>query len=72
MLEIKRTTKWDGKMKALHFEDDVLVNEDGEIIDLHKHLKAAYGDRYFDFSVTSKEEELIEVDEEMDLEELMP
>ena len=66
-MEIKRTTKWDGKMKALHFEGDVLINEDGEVIDLNKHLKAAYEDKYFDVSFTAKEEELIELDvEELD------
>lgn len=64
MIELKRTTKWDGKMKALHFEGDTLVNEDGEIIDLHKHLKAAYDDKFFDLSFTAKEEEIIEVDAE--------
>ena len=64
MIELKRTTKWDGKMKALHFEGDTLVNEDGEIIDLHKHLKAAYDDKFFDLSFTAKEEEIIEEDAE--------
>lgn len=64
MIELKRRTIWDGKMKALHFEGDTLVNEDGEIIDLHKHLKAAYDDKFFDLSFTAKEEEIIEVDAE--------
>lgn len=67
MLELKKVTKWDGKMKALHFEGDILINEDGEVIDLNKHLKAAYEDKYFDLSFTAKEEELIELDvEELD------
>ena len=60
-MEIKRTTKWDGKMKALHFEGNTLIDENGEIVDLIKHLQSAYEDKYFDLSTTSKEEEIIEV-----------
>lgn len=63
-MEIKKTTKFDGKLKALHFEGNELIDENGEIIDLNKHMKAAYGDRYFDLSVTAREEEIIEVDVE--------
>lgn len=66
MIELKKVTKWDGKMKSLHFEGNVLINEDGEVIDLNKHLKAAYEDRYFDVSFTAKEEELIEVDTDIE------
>lgn len=69
MIELKKVTKWDGKMKSLHFEGNDLVNEDGEIIDLNKHLKAAYEDKYFDISFTAKEEELISVDTDMEDEE---
>ena len=69
MIELKKVTKWDGKMKSLHFEGNVLINEDGEVIDLNKHLKAAYEDRYFDVSFTAKEEELIEVDTDIEDEE---
>ena len=65
-MELKKTTKFDGKLKALHFEGDDLVDENGEIIDLNKHMKAAYGDRYFDLSVTAKEEEIIEVELDFD------
>ena len=69
MIELKKVTKWDGKMKSLHFEGSTLINEDGEVIDLNKHLKAAYEDRYFDVSFTAKEEELIEVDTDIEDEE---
>ena len=69
MIELKKITKWDGKMKSLHFEGNVLINEDGEVIDLNKHLKAAYEDKYFDVSFTAKEEELIEVDTNIEDEE---
>ena len=66
MIELKRTTKWDGKLKNLHYEGNVLINEDGEVIDLNGHLRAAYGDRSFDLSVSAKEEELIEIEVEED------
>ena len=66
MAELKKTTKYDMKYKAIHFEGNDLIDEDGVIIDLVKHLQAAYGDRYFDLSTTCKEEliEEIEIDEE--------
>ncbi len=74
MLEMKKVTKLDGKMKSLHFADDVLVNEDGEVVDLHKYLKSAYEDSYFDLSFTSKVEEIVEVEIEdedvVDIEDL--
>jgi hypothetical protein len=65
-MELKKVTKWDGKLKDLRFEGDVLIDENGEVIDLNKHMKAAYGDKTFDLSVTAKEEEIVEifVDEE--------
>ena len=66
MIELKRTTKWDGKLKNLHYEGNVLINEDGEVIDLNGHLRAAYEDRSFDLSVSAKEEELIEIEAEED------
>ena len=69
MIELKKTTKWDGKMKSLHFEGNTLIDENGEIVDLNKHLKAAYEDKYFDISFTAKEEELIEVDADIEDEE---
>ena len=69
MIELKKVTKWDGKMKSLHFEGNDLINEDGEIVDLNKHLKAAYEDKYFDISFTAKEEELISVDTDIEDEE---
>lgn len=65
-MDVKKTVKWDGKLKGLHFEGNELIDENGEVIDLNKHMKAAYGDKTFDLSVTAKEEEIVEifVDEE--------
>ena len=72
-MEIKRTTKWDGKLKGLHFEGNDLIDENGEVIDLNKHMKAAYADRTFDLSVTAKEEEIVDVDVDVvDIDDLAP
>lgn len=65
-MEIKKVVKWDGKLKGLHFEGNDLIDENGEVIDLNKHMKAAYGDRNFDLSVTAKEEEILEIDTDID------
>lgn len=59
-MDVKRTIKWDGKLKGLHFEENELIDENGEVIDLNKYMKAAYADKTFDLSVTAKEEEIIE------------
>lgn len=67
MIEIKKVTKWDGKLKGLHFEGNILIDENGEIINLNDYMKAAYADKVFDVSVTAKEEEILEVEvNEMD------
>ena len=69
MIELKRTTKWDGKIKGLHFEGNLLVDENGEVVNLNEWLKAAYEDRSFDLSVTSKEEEILEIEADVDKDE---
>lgn len=62
MIEVKRTTKWDGKIKGLHFEGNALIDENGEIVSLNEWVRAAYADKVFDVSVTAKEEEILEVE----------
>lgn len=62
MIEVKRTTKWDGKIKGLHFEGNALIDENGEIVNLNEWVRAAYADKVFDVSVTAKEEEILEVE----------
>lgn len=70
MIELKRTTKWDGKIKGLHFEGNELIDENGEIVNLNDWMKAAYVDKTFDLSVTAKEEEILECEiEEEDSDE---
>ena len=68
-MDVKKTVKWDGKLKSLHFEGNELIDENGEIIDLNKYMKAAYGDKTFDLSVTAKEEEILEIEVNEDDEE---
>lgn len=65
-MELKKTIKWDGKLKDLHFEGDALIDENGEVIDLNKYMKAAYGNKAFTISVSAKEEEILEVEVELD------
>ena len=72
-MEIKKVIKWDGKIKGLHFEGNDLIDENGEVIDLNKYMKAAYADRTFDLSVTAKEEEIVDVDVDVvDIDDLAP
>ena len=65
-MDLKKTIKWDGKLKDLHFEEDLLIDENDEVIDLNKYMKAAYGNKYFTISVTAKEEEILEIEVDND------
>lgn len=62
-MELKKTVKYDGKLKGLHVVDDQLVDSTGEIIDINEIFKKAYGDMPFDLSTTTKTEETIDLDE---------
>lgn len=68
-MEVKKTIKWDGKIKGLHFENDMLIDENGEVINLNECMKVAYANRIFDLSTTAKEEEIIECNIDEDEEE---
>ena len=72
MLELKKTTKWDGKLKGIRIGDGQIVDGDGVIIDLVDVLQKAYGDSTFDLSTTTKMEEIIDLTEaeEVDIDEL--
>lgn len=66
-MEIKKTTKYDGKLKNCSVQEGELVDENGAIIDIVALLGQAYGDKFFDISTTTKTEEIIlleETDEE--------
>ena len=62
-MELKKTIKYDGKIKGLHVIDGQLVDSDGEIIDIMDILSKAYGEKPFDLSTTTKTEEIINLDE---------
>ena len=66
MMELKKTTKYDCKLKSLHFEGNTLLDADGVVIDIVKHLQAAYEDKFFDLSMTSKVEVIEEIEVEID------
>ena len=34
-MDVKKTIKWDGKLKGLHFQGNELIDDNGEIIDLN-------------------------------------
>lgn len=61
-MELKKTVKYDGKIKGLHIVDGNLVNNEGEIINIIDILTKAYGEKPFDLSTTTKTEEIIDLD----------
>ena len=62
-MEIKKTIKYDGKIKDAHFVDGELFNADGESIDLLEILEKVYGEREFTITTTTKTEEILDVNE---------
>ena len=71
-MELKKTVKYDGKIKAVHIVDGNIVDSDGVVINLVSILEKAYGENLFDISTTTKTEEIIDIDEEVDIEDLEP
>lgn len=61
-MELKKTVKYDGKLKGVTIVDGQVVSSDGEIIDLIDMLSKAYGTGAFDLATTTKYEELINLD----------
>lgn len=61
-MELKKTTKYDVKEKALRVISGNVVNEDGEIIDLVAIFEKAYGDSQFDLATTAKIEEVYDLE----------
>ena len=60
-MEFKKTEQLNSKIKGMRVIDNEFVDENGELINLLQILKNAYGTKPFDLSVTSKQEELIEM-----------
>ena len=65
-MELKKTVKYDGKMKGLHMVEGQLVDQNGEVVDILSVLQKAYGETPFDLSTTTNTEETINLDEEDD------
>ena len=72
MMEVKKTIKYDGKLKGIRVVDKTIVDAEGEVVDLVAILAKVYGENIFDLSTTCKEEEIIdaEPDVEVDIEDL--
>ena len=62
MLVVKKTTQWAGKLKGIRIEDGTVYDEHDEPVDLIALLGMAYGDRPFDLTVSTKEEDSKEFD----------
>ena len=63
-MELKKTIKYDGKLKGLHMVEGQLVDLNGEILDILEIFTKAYGEKPFDMSTTTKTEEIIDLDDE--------
>ena len=72
MMEVKKTIKYDGKLKGIRVVDKNIVDAEGEVVDLIAILAKVYGENMFDLITTCKEEEIIdaEPDVEVDIEDL--
>lgn len=62
-MELKKTTKYDGKLKDIHFEKGILVDSNNEPVDLNDILFKAYGNSYFTLTTTTKIEEIIALED---------
>ena len=58
---ITKTENLTYKLKDVNFQDGHLVDENGEIIDLISHLKAVFGDAFFELVAKSTNKEDIEI-----------
>ena len=64
-MDVKKKITWTGKLSKLQFNEGQIVDEHGEIVDLMGILEQFYGDKIFEISVSAKEEEILEYEEEM-------
>lgn len=62
-MELKKTVKFDGKIKGVHIIEGMLIDQDGVTIDILDVLEKAYGEKPFDISTTTKTEEIINLDD---------
>ncbi len=62
MIDAKKTEKIDVKFKDIVMKEGKVVDfEDGTVINLLANLEEIYGDRPFNLTCTTKEEEVLEV-----------
>ena len=74
-MDFKKQTTYSGKIKELRIVDGRFIDKEGEIINLAEILGSVYSNNMpFDLSTTSKEEEMIDIepDEEVDIDSLAP
>lgn len=62
-MELKKTTKFTGKLKDISFQEGILYDEDGVEIDLLNQLRNAYGDKVFTINITSQTDEIIDIED---------
>lgn len=62
-MELKKTVKYDGKLKDIHFENGILLDSNDEPVDLYEILSLAFENSYFTLTTTTKTEEVIDLDE---------
>ncbi len=60
---IQKTTKIDYKQKTLLFEDGVLHDENGEIINLEDELNTVFGDNEFTLTASISKKSEYEVED---------
>lgn len=64
MVKVKKTAQTSLKIKEGVFSGDLIIDKDGEQVNLISALKAAFGDGVFTLTASNKTEEEIPVDEE--------
>ena len=62
-MEIKRTTKTDVAIKTARIEDNLLIDENGEEINIVEIAKSLYGDGEFKLTLTRSVSEELEIDD---------
>ena len=60
-MAIIKTTKVDYKLKDVHFEDGVLIDENGEVINLSEDLSTVFGNREFSIAASFQNKAEFEV-----------
>lgn len=67
-MELKKSLSLTSKIKKIMFHEGKLVDEYGEFIDILAILNQFYGeDQPFDLSASSKTDEIIEYEEQLEL-----